>query len=844
MFELVGIQGDLFAIRDTDDYVIDILPASKICRCLNLGLNIGGVSKVSDDEFEHTDEFFPKVSDSCIDLSTLNADCDSIKLVLSNVLNTGVLDDCSEDCIRQLYDDVCSNDDFYVDEITGTLGQVLEDGDIDNDSQEKLSKLYQLFVNELDSSTDDSEDAFDGGYSDGEGYQEEYQEDSEEDCEDDEAFDDGYSDEDFGEVEEEVSTVNKLYKHLNEEQIKLLKRYYLWFSQRIFDEGKQKARTLQVTNNPRKLQKQKELNIMRNNGGMWAYAGFIDMGYRGADYCTLGHPLRYVHLAWDISVSDIETSFFGEEYNNDIEDVINSSNCIKFGIDCISDFFEINKEYTDKLKRAQREAIKDMDFMCSYYEDNCSQEVIDSFTITDEIVNNIVKVDAKGLMLDKDYKCLVPKSLSAFYRQFRQLGMIVPKSLIQEIRDNLIGWESHKFIGFKYPNWTKLNKVILSVVGKSAESLNPAIARYSFTTYAEKINDYLVNFFELKSCGYYEFDADIFKDEGGASKPVKQQLYTLKSSVTKHFWSDYEYTFAFIKRLSTFNSTVLGLKDIVSSYSTCREVFRMNTNRYELDEKDLSLDYDMLKHYDEEFETDLYTIIDDLKNIQRLSVRMCKKSYNECYSLSEVQDSLNKKIEVAVAELPKYKSYVSNILNTRVSEYNQKKIDEENKMRAEEEERERKLEEKRLAEEEAKKKELEEADNSSEKLSDDEIVEYCYKNKAKVKGVAKLKFPLTVLDTVHKTSKHSPKQMLYILKVYAELTGIVIESDAKPQKTSLDDRKDIEDAIDKVLADPDLLENTEDMEKVYAILTSIKKYRTISERQMKYADIALNLTNN
>ena len=93
-----------------------------------------------------------------------------------------------------------------------------------------------------------------------------------------------------------------MYSHLNDEQIKLLKRYYLWFSQRIFDEGKQQKRTLKVTSNPRKLQKQKELNAMRNQGGLWAYAGFIDMGYRGAEYCTLGHPLRYVHLAWDISV--------------------------------------------------------------------------------------------------------------------------------------------------------------------------------------------------------------------------------------------------------------------------------------------------------------------------------------------------------------------------------------------------------------------------------------------------------------------------------------------------------------------------------------------------------------
>ena len=80
--------------------------------------------------------------------------------------------------------------------------------------------------------------------------------------------------------------------------------------------------------------------------------------------------------------------------------------------------------------------------------------------------------------------------------------------------------------------------------------------------------------------------------------------------------------------------------------------------------------------------------------------------------------------------------------------------------------------------------------------------------------------------------------MYYINQIYSALTGIQRQA----SKVNLDDRKDIEDAIDKVIEDPDLLENEEDKEKVYAILTSIKKYRTISERQMKYAEIALKVT--
>ena len=234
MFKLVGVQGALFAVQDTDDNAIDVLAKSKVCKCLNLGLNIGGITKISNSEFEYTEEYFP------------------------------IVDSDESD-----YDE----DTYYE-----------EDGFYDEDDE------Y---------------------YEEDEEYEEEYEYDDEEDFGDDynseEDGDDGYYSDDFDDgfgddyYEEEESTVNKLYSHLNEEQIKLLKRYYLWYSQRIFDEGRKNARTLKINSSPRALQKQQNLNVLRNQGGMWAYAGFIDMGYKGADYCTLGHPLRYVHLAWDIT---------------------------------------------------------------------------------------------------------------------------------------------------------------------------------------------------------------------------------------------------------------------------------------------------------------------------------------------------------------------------------------------------------------------------------------------------------------------------------------------------------------------------------------------------------------
>lgn len=768
MFKLVGIMGDLFAVQDTDDEVIDILPKSKICKCLNLGLQIGGITQISSCEFEYSDEYFPKAEED-----------------------------------KDEYDE-----DYGYNDVE------FEDDEDDDDSY----------------GVDYNSDDFDDGYSNedsGEDYGDDY--DNEDEEEYDEAFDDGYSDEDFG-VEEEVSTVNKLYSYLNDEQIKLLKRYYLWFSQRIFDEGQKQKRTLQVTNNPRKLQKQKELNAMRNQGGMWAYAGFIDMGYRGADYCTMGHPLRYVHLAWDISVSDIETSFFGESYDTDIEEVINSNNCIKFGIDCISDFFEIDKEYTDKLKRAQREAIKDMDFMCQYYEEGIADEVIASFTVTDDLVNNIAKVDARGLLVGgESYKCIIPKSLSSFYRQFRQLNLVVPKSLVQEIRDNLIGWTEHKFIGWREPKWGTVDNVLNAVVGTKTKKFD--INGLSYSGYKRAFQDYLVEFLQLKSCGYYEYNAENFKEEGGASKPVRSQLWAIHNSVKKKFWADAEYTFDYVRKLLDLEVAMAGLDELIGVYSTPTSSYNSSENIYYMDTAIVDLNNSYIREYDEKNDTNLYDWIWELKSISRGTSNICRIEYNKNHKLVDFLASLNEKIQLLENEKDKYFEFAINKVQKEIDDRNEQ-LEKERLARLE---RERKEDEER---ERAKQAEAEAKEKAS-KLSDEEIRQYCIDNASKVKDDKKLKFALTVLDTVKKTGKCSPKQMYYIGQIYEKLTGVQVEDKRQASKVQLDDRKDIEQAVDTVLADPSLLENEEDKEKVYAILTSIKKYRTISERQMKYAEIAL-----
>ena len=789
MFKLVGVQGSLFYIEDTDDGSVDVLAKGKVCKCLNLGIDIGGVTRVDNDSFEYNDMYFPEPEPEI----------------------SSEADDWEDDPYASDYDSEDISDHNDTDENQYNDYDSFDDEDEDDSS----------YLDPYNYTDEDSEDSEDSGESYGGDEEDDYY-----------GFDDPYADE----GEEEVSTVNKLYSHLNEEQIKVLKRYYLWYSQRIFDEGR-KNRTLRVTNNPRKLQKQKELNAMRNEGGLWAYAGFIDMGYRGADYCTLGHPLRYVHLAWDTTQSDIENSFFGENYSNDIEEVINSTSCIKFGIECISDFFEIDKEYTDRLRKAQREALKDMDFMCEYYEKGLEFDVINSFGVLDNIMNKVNIVDAKGLLTKgNSYKPIVPKSLTAFYLQFRKEKMVLPKSLIQEIRDNLIGWGSHKFIGWREPDMDILHDHLKLIVGKGIDNVFELMQGNKFKSqFSYNVYNYLVDFFQLKSCGYYEYDAETFKDEGGASKAVKSKLRSITSCTKRNFWADVEFSLEFLKKLCEYADLVLRIGDIVDGFKVPCIAYD-EENRWHLDMNRMVIDSESLMFFDNNNNTELNIILSDLVTAYKCTSTICKIDYSTRRNLSEYLDDLNNKVEQSVPYIDVYQGYALGHFQ-HICDSKNKELEDNSKYVMEEEEDHHHLDN-TISEPVA---------NTGNEISisgeptDTEVLEYCIANADQVKGDRKLKFALSVLDTVSKTGKYSDKQMHYIKQIYSALSGVSVEDKYITNKVSLDSRKDIEDAIDIVIANPTIISKTENREKVLAILQSIKKYRRISEKQMKYAEIALDV---
>ena len=369
------------------------------------------------------------------------------------------------------------------------------------------------------------------------------------------------------ESEEEGNVVSRLYKLLTPEQVVELKRYYLWYSQRLF-ENEMSNTSLKIK--PKKKQK---LDNLRGDGD-WRYAGFLDVGSKEAGYtCTLGHKLRFMHLAWDITQGDIEQSFFGEDYSVDYEQVIKSNNCIAFGINCIGDFFEVPASCLASLKRAQRDSLADMELLYDLYTNETLnlEEIQDSFKFLDDVIGNVGTRDLVfALSGAAGLKPVLPKSCYNFYKRMRDVGLIPPKSLVQLIRSVLVGWTdgtryfNNKWSatqgGLKAPNLPVFYEnipIMLRLGPDMSEHLKylPQDIYRKYLMYSDSlVKDiwlYLYLAFTYKLCGYYAYNATKGEnsDEGGYSRKVHQDLWSCYRHSHYNVYKDFGFNVQSVKQI-------------------------------------------------------------------------------------------------------------------------------------------------------------------------------------------------------------------------------------------------------------------------------------------------------
>lgn len=459
MFKLIAVRYGGFAIMDTEDGAIDVCDESEVMNFLKVGIEIAGIQPLFEHgTFQYDDSNFVTIEDD-------------------------------ED------DDLISDEDYY------------DSSDFDDDVSSEDTDDF-----DSDEDSDDDEDnAFD--YADDEDDSEGYEQDEDGYFE---PLDDDYEDyEDITADTQEESYVNKLYALLTDEQKDVLKRYYLWSSQILFG-GAPTSGNLQVTKRAGgNVKKEELLEKMRQGGQDWVYAGFIDMEYHGAEHCTFGHALRFLHFAWDVGYADLDTEFWGSDLGSinweHIDELIYSGHVIKFGIDCIGDFFDVPKENLTKIKNMQTRSLAEMKHMYTIMSDPTRYaNAMASFSVFDDMVKIVLR-EASAQILTHRKVADIDYNLFSFCSEFKKLGMLYPRSLVKAVQDILLKRKTHSYNVAKNLNTEVLIANLKRVQGINTKNLQAAIegtdARASIYGGSRGfIRNYVENYFLIQLAGIYAYN--------------------------------------------------------------------------------------------------------------------------------------------------------------------------------------------------------------------------------------------------------------------------------------------------------------------------------------------------
>ena len=209
------------------------------------------------------------------------------------------------------------------------------------------------------------------------------------------------------------------------------------------------------------------------------------------------------------------------------------------------------------LQKAQRESMKEMDFLCSLYEQGKTDEVLQDFKLFEEVMN-ILTVRCNRYKL-AGMPTPLTDGLTNFYVKFKSCGLVYPKSLVQQVRDELVGWTDHKFIGVRYLNTDVLRKSTEMILGEKVKAVfdfysNDSYfknASQTYTDFVSGLRQYIEMFYFRELCGAYRYDPDskLFKDEGGGSKQVKNSLNEKLQIIKRSFFADFEYSLGYFNKV-------------------------------------------------------------------------------------------------------------------------------------------------------------------------------------------------------------------------------------------------------------------------------------------------------
>ena len=441
------------------------------------------------------------------------------------------------------------------------------DEDESNEEDELLFDDYDEAVSEVPEV--EEEDLYED-YTDESVYEEDEVEDT----------DDGYDPYiDLEEDEVGDTSIKRLYTYLTPEQAKVLKSYIMWRAREVF-------RVTDASDNFEFSNPKKEAKLQKyREGGEYYYAGMIDTGYSGGGRCTLGHELRYVHLAIDMTQYDCDIDTLLDRYNYDFEQLLDSPNALVFGKGCVAEFFKVGEGSINALGRAQTESLCDMKELCDFYDRGIIDEVRNSFGVLDDVMQS---VSSKALF-NKQGTERVQKGHIYFYKKFRELNLPYPRSLVLGIRDDLLCWRYHKFTfrTYQFTDKDSLRSAYSYIYPTVARNLLEADNRMKddfifkgFPSYKSvshlgdsklQLRAYLDMFMRCKICGKYMYTYDgnsLDAAEGGRSKDMKQHWDAFNRCANNFLKDDKDkYSTRYLKRLDNYMLQSLKFMDDIDAFA-------------------------------------------------------------------------------------------------------------------------------------------------------------------------------------------------------------------------------------------------------------------------------------
>lgn len=492
MFLLICVDNGSVAIMDTrDNYSIDLVP-----------IDIFAQSKVFGIPCETRYENI---------LSDFISKCEGYTVLRAGMLKLGVDNVLSSLC--EAYG--C---EFYKDYLVGSempLGSLVSVASGNDRIRTIISKedsvsssdfeKFSCILDELQ-----YEDNFDDYDDDDSSYElfsgdEETAEDEYDDYLSDDEFEFDYDDDGSYDDEDNSSdmySVAKLYGMLSDAQVDLLKKYYKWYSKRVFRDENGSLNLDTIVSKQYNEWKKRELSNIRGEEE-WVYEGCIDTGEFPGAYCEMGHALRYVHYARGVE----------------------SGRVVSFGSKCVGDFFEVDATTMSAIRKAQKDSTNDLVELCSIYSDSSLFDTaINSFKVLNFVLDKFKSTGKSNL-----------PAIVKFALEFRNLELVYPKTLVKEFKKYFIGLDTLKDFSLKSDKRSGIIKLCFGDDGLRVDNYISELS-YDYKSWAQSSLVYEPrNFGQFSACffewlfgieldGIHKYNPLLglnVKDEGGKSKKAK-----------------------------------------------------------------------------------------------------------------------------------------------------------------------------------------------------------------------------------------------------------------------------------------------------------------------------------